>query len=177
MLNYDNNFLLHLAPFIFSYSTQFQLGQKSNISQQQHQKDRSRYCLGKIQSNGDKQDQSVLINVGYGRVLIICISTAGWTEIQEDQEIIDGLYYISEFLRKLNNYDDDDSNKPSFPSQPTLAKSCIEQIEEEGGNEEVESQLINKGENNSIKDYANYVKTEILNTYINSRNPRPEYYQ
>ncbi|KAA6379617.1 MAG: hypothetical protein EZS28_024853, partial [Streblomastix strix] len=45
---------------------------------------------------------------------------------------------------------------------------------EEGGNEEVESQLINKGKyDDSIKDYANQAKIEILNLYIGWWNPRP----
>ncbi|KAA6382341.1 MAG: hypothetical protein EZS28_022129 [Streblomastix strix] len=62
-------------------------------------------------------------------------------------------------------------------TQPALSKSCIEQIEEEGGNEEVESQLINKWNDDDNKDQANQTKAEILNLYIDRRNPRPGWYQ
>ncbi|KAA6366840.1 MAG: hypothetical protein EZS28_037634 [Streblomastix strix] len=48
---------------------------------------RSRVCLDLIQNNGDEQDQCELINVGYGKALIISISTAGGTEEQEVEVI------------------------------------------------------------------------------------------
>ncbi|KAA6361489.1 MAG: hypothetical protein EZS28_042984 [Streblomastix strix] len=125
--------------------------------------------------NGDEQDQSELINVGYGRALIIYISTAGGTKEQGDDEIYQGLQYISRFLHKLNNYNNYNNNL-SFPAQPALSKSGIEQIEEEGGNEEVESYLINKWNNNNIKYNVNQIKRKILNFYIDRRNKRPNWY-
>ncbi|KAA6358138.1 MAG: hypothetical protein EZS28_046335 [Streblomastix strix] len=45
-----------------------------------------------------------------------------------------------------------------------LSKSCIEQIEEEGGSAEIEAQLINKGRN--FNDITIEAKVEILNFYI-----------
>ncbi|KAA6367207.1 MAG: hypothetical protein EZS28_037266 [Streblomastix strix] len=122
-----------------------------------------------IQYEGDEQDQAELINIKYGRILIISISTAGGTEEQGDINIFNRLDDIYRFLKDLNQ---GNMFYRSFPPQPTLFKSCIEQIEEEGGNEEVESKLINKW-SNSIKDWTNLVKAEILNTYIYKRNKRP----
>ncbi|KAA6388255.1 MAG: hypothetical protein EZS28_016219 [Streblomastix strix] len=90
-----------------------------------------------IQNNGDEQDQCELINVGYGRALIMSINNA---------------------------------------AQPDLSKSCIEQIEEEGRSEEVETQVINKwNEHNQFyrfENEANMVKAKILILYIDWRNPR-----
>ncbi|KAA6403160.1 MAG: hypothetical protein EZS28_001314 [Streblomastix strix] len=132
---------------------------------------RSSNCLNWFQIFGDKQIQAELINVGYGRSLIIYISTAGGREEEGDEEIYDGLYYIYNFLGELcqgRNY------SPFFPEQLALSKTCIEQIEEEGGNEEVESQMIN---NQNIGNF-NYraIKTEgqILNFYIDRSNTRPQ---
>ncbi|KAA6398404.1 MAG: hypothetical protein EZS28_006069 [Streblomastix strix] len=113
---------------------------------------------------GDEQAQSELINVGYGRVLIISVSTAGGTgEDQNDTEIRLRLIYIQWFLRDLHYgkiY-----QQPSFPPQPALSKICAEQIEEEGGNEEVESFLMNKE-----KDEAIRVKRSISNFYADKSN-------
>ncbi|KAA6371132.1 MAG: hypothetical protein EZS28_033342 [Streblomastix strix] len=117
---------------------------------------------------------SELINVGYGRALIISVSTAGGTEEQGDMEIRDGLQQISDFFRDIHNGRNNNNNYPSFPPQPVLAKTCLEQIEEEGGNEEVESQIINKQKDFyiNIKDQANRAKVGFLNFYINRRNTK-----
>ncbi|KAA6383747.1 MAG: hypothetical protein EZS28_020726 [Streblomastix strix] len=64
-------------------------------------------------------------------------------------------------------------DQPSFSPQPALSKSCIEQIEEEGGNEDVESQLINNERYSfgwNITNEANETKKDILNLYINRIN-------
>ncbi|KAA6397396.1 MAG: hypothetical protein EZS28_007072, partial [Streblomastix strix] len=72
----------------------------------------------------DEQDQSELINVGYGRALIISVSTAGGCGEQEDKEICDRLIHIILFLSKLNNGRNGDfSPGPSFLPQPALSKS------------------------------------------------------
>ncbi|KAA6363591.1 MAG: hypothetical protein EZS28_040882 [Streblomastix strix] len=131
----------------------------------------SRGCLIWIQTFGDKQDQSELINVGYGRIVIIFISSAGGTEEQGDVEIYWVLQYIYRFLNELNNGRNNSNNinnQPSFIPQPALSKICIEQMEEEGGNEEVESQLINKGNVWKIIGDAEEVKGLILNRFIHN---------
>ncbi|KAA6360066.1 MAG: hypothetical protein EZS28_044407 [Streblomastix strix] len=98
-----------------------------------------------------------LVNFRYVGALIISIGTAVGVGEQQDWGISDGFFYIHNFLLLLNIVNN--NWKPSF--QPLLlSKSCIEQIEEEGGNEEVESQLVNKGQGFrvSIMFWANLAK-------------------
>ncbi|KAA6384602.1 MAG: hypothetical protein EZS28_019872 [Streblomastix strix] len=134
-------------------------------------------CLREIQLQGDQQVQAELINVGYGRVLFISVSAAGGTEEQEDDEISWGLFRISNFFYQLNNGRNNNNYQPSFPPQPALSKSYFEQIEEEGGNEEIESQLINNGKDqfcNKIKVKANQIKRMKMNYYIYRQNTEPD---
>ncbi|KAA6389593.1 MAG: hypothetical protein EZS28_014880 [Streblomastix strix] len=133
----------------------------------------SRWCLFYIQEQGDASVYSELVKARYVGVLVIAISTAGGTGEEKDDEIRDQLFLISEFIRSLNqgrNYN------ATFPPQPLLVRRSDEQIEEEGGNEEVDSQLINKGDYGHIKDHANRAKEWILNYFIEQDNPRPRWY-
>ncbi|KAA6364309.1 MAG: hypothetical protein EZS28_040164 [Streblomastix strix] len=61
----------------------------------------------------------------------------------------------------------------SFPPQPLLARRSDEQLEEEGGNEEIDSQLINKSFRGIIKNSTNLAKIAILNYFIEYSNQRP----
>ncbi|KAA6364820.1 MAG: hypothetical protein EZS28_039653, partial [Streblomastix strix] len=103
-------------------------------------------------------------------MLVITISTASGSGEEQDGEIFQGLYCISKFLKYLHqgNY--------SFPPQPLLVRRSDEQIEEEGGNEEIESQIINEGNffGCNIKDEANEAKGWILNYFIDQGNQRPD---
>ncbi|KAA6388968.1 MAG: hypothetical protein EZS28_015509, partial [Streblomastix strix] len=77
------------------------------------------------------------------------------------------LQRISRFLRDIHqgrNY-----LKPYFQTLPLLARRSIEQIEEEGANEELEAQMINKGYSWNIKREANDAKAETLNHFIHKR--------
>ncbi|KAA6392548.1 MAG: hypothetical protein EZS28_011927 [Streblomastix strix] len=127
----------------------------------------SRRCLSQIQYNGDEQDQSKLANQEYGRMMSLSYSTAGGIGDEQDDEIQYGMFCISYFLGQLhqgrNNY------QPSFQPLPLLARITEEQIEEEGANEEIEAQIINKGFDGIIKSYANYVKAATLNCFIHTR--------
>ncbi|KAA6377861.1 MAG: hypothetical protein EZS28_026612 [Streblomastix strix] len=137
---------------------------------------RSRECLISIQKSGDESDQAEVVNVGYIRVFVICLSLAGGTGEHLDSEIYLGLQHISEFISQLH-LGRNDYFLPYFSSQPSLSKRCIEQIEEEGGNEEIDSQLINKGnEDLNIKKEADSVKGLILNLLIDEKNPKPSWY-
>ncbi|KAA6319782.1 MAG: hypothetical protein EZS28_054776 [Streblomastix strix] len=134
---------------------------------------RSIWCLRRIQFWSDESTHSELINVGYARVLVIAISTASASGEEKDEEIWIGLIDISQFFSNLNK-----GKQDSFPPQPLLAHRSDEQIEEEGGNEEIDSQLINNGHQNyNIKDYANRAKGAILNYFIEQGNPKPDWYQ
>ncbi|KAA6367025.1 MAG: hypothetical protein EZS28_037448 [Streblomastix strix] len=129
-------------------------------------------CLWLIQLYGDASAQSELVNANYTGVLVIAISTASGHGKKYDNEIRIGLYYIYIFLRCLNK-----GKQFSFPPQPLLAHRSDEQLEEEGGNEEIDSQLMNKGFNSDIKNNANETKGEILNYFIDQGNRRPYWYQ
>ncbi|KAA6355756.1 MAG: hypothetical protein EZS28_048717, partial [Streblomastix strix] len=122
---------------------------------------------------GDASAQTELVNARYARVQVIAISTASGSGEEQDDEIYWGLYRISIFLNQLHK-----GQYPphtSFPPQPLLVRRSVEQIEEEGGNEEIDSQLINKGHQYcNIKDEANKVKGRILNHFIKWGNPKPD---
>ncbi|KAA6373761.1 MAG: hypothetical protein EZS28_030712 [Streblomastix strix] len=82
------------------------------------------------------------------------------------------MYYMKEYICQLHK-GRQDFLCPSFPYQPLLTKLCEEQIEEEGGNEEIESQLINKRYQWDVKNRALEAKREILNFYNDRNNPKP----
>ncbi|KAA6403442.1 MAG: hypothetical protein EZS28_001034 [Streblomastix strix] len=129
---------------------------------------RSRECLCWIQYYSDAQVQSELVKVGYGRVIFLSLSTAGGIGEEHDKEICNGLSFISWFLRALHEGRNKDY-QPSFQPLPLLARRSEEQLEEEGANEEVEAQMINKREGYyDIKYWANCTKAEILNHFIHS---------
>ncbi|KAA6363862.1 MAG: hypothetical protein EZS28_040611 [Streblomastix strix] len=132
----------------------------------------SRRCLFSIiQEYGDASDHTELVNANYVGTLVIAISTASGHGEEEDREIQNGLFRISEFLRNLRQ-----GKYNSFPPQPLLARRADEQIEEEGGNEEIDSQLINKGFSGSIKNSANRAKQMIMNYFVEQGSTRPYWY-
>ncbi|KAA6371988.1 MAG: hypothetical protein EZS28_032485 [Streblomastix strix] len=136
-------------------------------------------CLDSIQRYGDESTQSELVSSEYAVVQVLQVSTAGGDGEQEDEYILFGLYIISEFLKSL--YQGRQTNEinpgPSFPQQISLARRSDEQIEEEGGNEEIETQLTNEGEIiGDIKQTAIETKCQLLNYFIDEKNPRPMWY-
>ncbi|KAA6368211.1 MAG: hypothetical protein EZS28_036262, partial [Streblomastix strix] len=133
----------------------------------------SRGCLLHIQQYGDAFVHSELVNANYTGVLVIAISTASGHGEEEDEEIYNGLNCIFWFLSNLNK-----GNKGtySFPPQPLLAQRSDEQIEEEGGNEEIDSLQKYKGFYGNIKNEANRAKQMIMNYFIKRGNPKPDWY-
>ncbi|KAA6386644.1 MAG: hypothetical protein EZS28_017828 [Streblomastix strix] len=125
---------------------------------------RSRECLNYFRMNGDTQVQQELINNGYGRVMSITFCTAGGIGEELDKKIYYGLYHISWFIRE--QHEGRTYGQQSFQPLPLLARQTEEQLEEEGANEEIETQLINNGYNGNIKYYANKAKAWILNRFI-----------
>ncbi|KAA6363209.1 MAG: hypothetical protein EZS28_041264 [Streblomastix strix] len=125
----------------------------------------SRWCLKYIRQFGDEQDQTELINNGYGRVTSITFCTAGGQGEEQDKEIWNGLMYISVFLIGLHEGRNGDY-QPSFQPLPLLARRSEEQMEEEGANEEIDAQMKNKGMNGDIKHFANDAKAMTLNRFI-----------
>ncbi|KAA6400317.1 MAG: hypothetical protein EZS28_004163 [Streblomastix strix] len=103
--------------------------------------------------------------------MVITISTAGGSGEEQDLEIRNGLLDICWFLRELQVGRND--NNSSFQPLPLHAKRSIEQIEEEGANEEIDAQMNNKGYHGIIKFRANEVKAKILNCFIHNSNLDP----
>ncbi|KAA6361717.1 MAG: hypothetical protein EZS28_042757 [Streblomastix strix] len=107
-------------------------------------------------------------------MMSISISTASGHGEGQDEAVHIELINISIFIRYLHRGRD---YKPSFPPLPQLIKSTDEQIEEEGGNEEVEAQLCNNGQRDNIKEKAIQIKATILNHFIDISNTRPWWYR
>ncbi|KAA6402933.1 MAG: hypothetical protein EZS28_001542 [Streblomastix strix] len=122
------------------------------------------------------RDQYELVGIRYSRVVAISISTAGGSGEEQDHEIWNGLICIANFLSQLRQGRNYHPFYPSFPPQPELAYGSEEQFEEEGGNEEVESQLFNKGQNGRIMDEATRTIGWKLSYFIDSSNNRPFWY-
>ncbi|KAA6387841.1 MAG: hypothetical protein EZS28_016634 [Streblomastix strix] len=108
-------------------------------------------------------------------VTAISISTAGGIGEQNDIEIREGLSNISVFISNLHYGTCSPFNFMfimSYTLQPVVIKNCEEQLEEEGGNEELEAQQINVGYS-VIKSFANQYKRWALNYFVDFSNPRP----
>ncbi|KAA6381135.1 MAG: hypothetical protein EZS28_023339 [Streblomastix strix] len=127
----------------------------------------SRDCLSWILNSGDAQDFADLVNVGYGKVICISLSTAGGIGEEKDEEIWNVLIHFYWFL--INLHEGRNELQPSFQPLPLLARITEEQIEEEGAIEEVEAQMSNNGFGRGIKICANDAKSETLNHFIYRR--------
>ncbi|KAA6397996.1 MAG: hypothetical protein EZS28_006479 [Streblomastix strix] len=105
-------------------------------------------------------------------------NTAGGMGEEKNWEISNGLQYIYWFINSLHrgrnntlhipnfldyNHLERNYEEPSFPPQHALVKTCLEQIEQEGGIEELETQLINKGLFDDIMNNVKQVKGDIFN--------------
>ncbi|KAA6371970.1 MAG: hypothetical protein EZS28_032503 [Streblomastix strix] len=123
----------------------------------------SRWCLRYIQVFGDEQIQSELVNNGYGRMMSTAFCTAGGKGEEQDEEIRNGLINITDFLIGLHA---GRIWQPSFQPLPLLARNTEEQIEEEGANEELDTQMNNNGMNGHIRNWANEAKAMTLNHFI-----------
>ncbi|KAA6375036.1 MAG: hypothetical protein EZS28_029435 [Streblomastix strix] len=157
--------LLHSLIKLCNYKQNTHIIKKED-EQSEHIRKNSRLCLSNIWNHGDQSTFIELATVGYALALIISLSTAGGIGDQEDCNICYGFNNIIEFLRQLHLGRQYYTN---FPPQPALCKVCEEQIEEEGGIDEVDAQTINKGEglyqwntkhwaNKAIGEYLNYFK-------------------
>ncbi|KAA6391986.1 MAG: hypothetical protein EZS28_012489 [Streblomastix strix] len=165
--------LFHSLSRLTSYKLSIHLNQEYDL-QTFAVRHNSRLCLWYIHYYGDEQDQFELVRVGHACVLFTQIGTAGGYGEEQDKEINLGLFRISLFLNELHsgrNY------SSSVPPQPLLAQSSEDQIEEEGGIEEVEAQLFNKRQQygDKIKYCAGRAKASTLNNYIKWSSIRPRW--
>ncbi|KAA6368250.1 MAG: hypothetical protein EZS28_036223 [Streblomastix strix] len=124
----------------------------------------SRECLRQIQFFGDEQDQTELVNIRYGRIMPILISTAGGVGEEQDEAIYNGLNHIQQFLRQLHKGRNE--WKPYFQPLPLLFRRTEEQIEEEGASEEIEAQMKNSRYYGYIKICANLANDTTLNRFF-----------
>ncbi|KAA6368001.1 MAG: hypothetical protein EZS28_036472 [Streblomastix strix] len=148
--------------------TIFKLGNHSNQDVDRlrlNVRQESRQYLLKIQEYGDAQDFADLVNVGYGKVICISLSTAGGIGVEDDDEIRSGLMYIINFLRELHKGRND---QPSFQPLPLLVRRTEEQLEEEGALEEMEAQMNNVGYFGVVKVFAKLAKDATLNRFIHN---------
>ncbi|KAA6385212.1 MAG: hypothetical protein EZS28_019263 [Streblomastix strix] len=99
--------------------------------------------------------------------MFITFSKAGGVGEEQDDEIYYGLINISTFFIDIHDGRNDDWQS-SFQPLPLLARRTEEQIEEEGGSEEIDAQLNNK-ENQWYKMIqANRAKAALVNHFIHS---------
>ncbi|KAA6394164.1 MAG: hypothetical protein EZS28_010310 [Streblomastix strix] len=125
-----------------------------------------RESLNRIQQYGDALAQNNISQAGYATSLVASFSS----NIQFNKE-----YFVSDALFDLNSYFEEMLNgryciriKIRFPRQPTIVKISLEQIEEEGGNEEIDFHIHNKGEGyfrnqQQIRKQARFTLEIILN--------------
>ncbi|KAA6378532.1 MAG: hypothetical protein EZS28_025940, partial [Streblomastix strix] len=127
---------------------------------------------------GDESTQYELVSSEFAVLQVLQVSTAGGDGEQEGNEIANVLGNISKFLQSLHQgrKTDEFYQIPSFPQQISLARRLDEQIEEEGGNEEIESQLINK-KIYDVTGWAKDAKGALLNLYIDKSNTISFWYE
>ncbi|KAA6365250.1 MAG: hypothetical protein EZS28_039223 [Streblomastix strix] len=125
---------------------------------------KSKKCLSWNQQFGDEQEQTELVNQEYGKMICISFSTAGGIGEEQDEEIWNVLLYINWFIREQNKRKN--FRQPFFQLLPLLARRTEEQIEEEGANEEIETQVSSNGLGGRIKYWANEAKKATLNHFI-----------
>ncbi|KAA6361344.1 MAG: hypothetical protein EZS28_043129 [Streblomastix strix] len=167
---YNNalNSVIHIPKLLKSLSAlvTFRLGTHIDLdvgNQRLKVRSLSRQCLYRIQYIGDEQVHSDLINNGYVRVMSISFSTAGGKGEEQDEEILNGLIRIYDFLIGLH---EGKTQQPSFQTLPLLVRNTEEQMEEEGADEELDAQMNNNGFNGRIKSNANDAKAMTLNHFI-----------
>ncbi|KAA6400521.1 MAG: hypothetical protein EZS28_003956 [Streblomastix strix] len=137
----------------------------------------SRKCLNQVQQYGDESIQAQLSSLGYACSLSLTISTACGSVEEYDDEIWSQLFTIRQFLSglqkgRLTSYLD---NQLQLQAKTTPVNQPIEQIEEEGGLEEIEDHQFN-GSIDNIKFGANEAKYVLQYIQIGLSNPNPWWY-
>ncbi|KAA6396688.1 MAG: hypothetical protein EZS28_007782 [Streblomastix strix] len=130
--------------------------------------------LGLIQMNGEVLAQTSLTNSGYTNALIQYISTAGGCGFKNDSRLYDVLQHIQNFFYMLQQGRNQYTYNGKFliPSQPALIKSSNEQLEEQGGSEEIDS-LLTMSELDDIMKIANRTKQTLQNIFMDKTNQSP----
>ncbi|KAA6390772.1 MAG: hypothetical protein EZS28_013701 [Streblomastix strix] len=165
--------LLHSLILLCTYNINFHINEEED-EESSLIRSSSGLCLGQIQEYGDESTQSELVRSEYAVVSVLQVSIAGGDGEQEDYSLDDGLNNITEFIKSLHQgrQTNEFNQGPSFPQQICLARITDEQIEEEGGNEEIEAQLIYQSYYYYVKEYAKGAKSAILNYFVDQENSR-----
>ncbi|KAA6362159.1 MAG: hypothetical protein EZS28_042314 [Streblomastix strix] len=126
----------------------------------------SRAFLAQIRNNADEEGYQMLIMSNFVRALGYYTGNAGGNLNEEDLEVLYGLFGINTIFDQLyNGRVQTQFNAPLKP-QPQLIPLSVEQIEEVGGFEEIESNLFKKAQN--FIDVVNQLKVTIFR-YFNDR--------
>ncbi|KAA6377989.1 MAG: hypothetical protein EZS28_026483 [Streblomastix strix] len=118
-------------------------------------------CLQEIQRLGDLSVQYDLIEKGYIRALIHAASLCGGSSMQNDIWVFVKLQSTFQIYRDLNDgriQQTFNQKFASFAPQSYLTDCVKDQIELEGGNEEVDALIFNIGWFNKVKDIASNLK-------------------
>ncbi|KAA6366095.1 MAG: hypothetical protein EZS28_038378 [Streblomastix strix] len=98
--------------------------------------------------------------------------TAGGSELETNQDIWNILFNFSDFisdLREGRSQKKLNPDVPIFPSQPKLILQINDQIEEEGGQEEIDSNLFNRSMG-KVRRESQSAKDTIINYYQDMQN-------
>ncbi|KAA6357631.1 MAG: hypothetical protein EZS28_046842, partial [Streblomastix strix] len=151
----------------------YKLNQKIDQKEEQEVDDIRKWaihCLMNYHYQGDASIHKQLAQQGFSQAFIkMGCSAGGCYDAQKKIMIQDSLFYNDSFFAILNN--GRTRYSPYFPPQRITAKFSEEQIEEEGGNEEIVANFINK---DSISYYqenlAQQIQISILNCFIHKSN-------
>ncbi|KAA6383757.1 MAG: hypothetical protein EZS28_020717 [Streblomastix strix] len=132
----------------------------------------SRFCLSWIQQHADYQTLIILINENYVGTMTNAISNDYGHEQNSNIQVLDLISNIHYFFTVL--HEEIQSNKKNkkfafFLPDVVFAKQSEEQIEEEGGIEEVELRT-NKGNKDQIKKQSAQTMNSVRNLYLDYLN-------
>ncbi|KAA6379434.1 MAG: hypothetical protein EZS28_025038 [Streblomastix strix] len=119
-----------------------------------------RALLAQIRNSANEQGYPILIKLNYVRALSEYSGNAGGNQYEEDLDAMISLFSISQIFNDLHNWREQIYMNPALKPQPQLIPLSVEQIEEVGGFEEIESNWLNKVLN--LKYEVNKVKEAIF---------------
>ncbi|KAA6370456.1 MAG: hypothetical protein EZS28_034018 [Streblomastix strix] len=117
--------------------------------------------------DGDEKAYKQLVQAGYSTLVITHISTAGGICKENIFDINYELEFLGEFINNLHK--GRSINPILLPAPSNLIKTNSEQIEEQGGLEEIEAQLTNNKVYTS-NFFASISKSAILNYFKDPTN-------
>ncbi|KAA6395675.1 MAG: hypothetical protein EZS28_008798 [Streblomastix strix] len=112
---------------------------------------------------GDKKLQQLLISDQFARIIVQLISICGGIGEYNTNRIEDSLSTISQLLTGFRGTD---IMRDYLQPESELLQITIEEIEDEGGQEEVDAnQFHMKGSEDEISDNAKWVMIDLINSF------------